>query len=63
MEYSQPIKIPDGRYYLKVSKGGERVFYQLNKVQLVNEGLFSAKDLSFQMNEMSQSIILSLIHI
>ena len=57
MEYSQPIKIPDGRYYLKVSKGGERVFYQLNKVQLVNEGLFSSKDLSFHMNEMSQSII------
>lgn len=57
MEYSQPIKIPDGRYYLKVSKGGERVFYQLNKVQLADDSLFSAKNLSFQMNEMSQSII------
>lgn len=57
MEYSQPIKIPDGRYYLKVSKGGERVFYQLNKVQLMDDGLFSSKDISFQMNEMSQSII------
>lgn len=57
MEYSQPIKIPDGRYYLKVSKGGERVFYQLNKVQLMDDDLFSSKDLSFQMNELSQSII------
>lgn len=57
MEYSQPVKIPDGRYYIKVSKGGERVFYQLNKVQLADEGLFSSKDLSFQMNEMAQSII------
>ena len=57
MEYSQPVKIPDGRYYIKVSKGGERVFYQLNKVQLADDGLFSSKDLSFQMNEMAQSII------
>jgi hypothetical protein len=59
MEYSQPIKIPDGRYYLKVSKGGERVFYQLNKLKLVDETLLAAKNLSFQLNEMSQSIVAS----
>jgi len=57
MEYSQPIKIPDGRYYLKVTKGGERVFYQLNKVKLSDDTLFAAKNLSFEMNEMNQSII------
>lgn len=57
MEYSQPIKIPDGRYYLKVAKGGERVFYQLNKVKLSDDTLFSAKNLSFELNEMNQSII------
>ena len=59
MEYSQPIKIPDGRYYLKVSKGGERVFYQLNKLKLVDETLLASKNLSFQLNEMSQSIVAS----
>ena len=57
MEYSQPIKIPDGRYYLKVTKGGARVFYQLNKVKLSDDTLFAAKNLSFEMNEMNQSII------
>lgn len=57
MEYSQPIKIPDGRYYLKVTKGGERVFYQLNKVKLTDDTLFAAKNLSFDLNEMNQSIV------
>jgi hypothetical protein len=32
MEYGKPVKIPDGRYYLKVSDGGQRVFFQLNKL-------------------------------
>jgi hypothetical protein len=33
MEYGTPVKIPDGRYFLKVSaKGDARVFHQVNNV-------------------------------
>jgi hypothetical protein len=35
MEYGTPVKIPDGRYFLKVSaKGDTRVFHQVNNVQV-----------------------------
>jgi hypothetical protein len=35
MEYGTPVKIPDGRYFLKVSaKGDARVFHQVNNVQV-----------------------------
>ena len=35
MEYGTPVKIPDGRYFLKVSaKGDTRVFHQVNNVQI-----------------------------
>jgi hypothetical protein len=35
MEYGIPIKIPDGRYFLKVSaKGDARVFHQVNNVHV-----------------------------
>jgi hypothetical protein len=35
MEYGTPVKIPDGRYFLKVSaKGDGRVFHQVNNVQV-----------------------------
>jgi hypothetical protein len=33
MEYGTPVKIPDGRYFLKVTgKGGDRVFHQVNNI-------------------------------
>ncbi len=32
MDYSKPVKIPDGRYFLKVSQKGERIFHQVNNV-------------------------------
>lgn len=35
MEYGTPVKIPDGRYFLKVSaKGDARVFHQVNNVHV-----------------------------
>jgi hypothetical protein len=34
MEYGTPVKIPDGRYFLKVTKGGERVFHQVNNITI-----------------------------
>ena len=35
MEYGTPVKIPDGRYFLKVSaKGDGRVFHQVNNVHV-----------------------------
>jgi len=35
MEYGTPVKIPDGRYFLKVSaKNDARVFHQLNNIQV-----------------------------
>jgi len=57
MEYSQPVKIPDGRYYIKVTKGGERVFYQLNKLKLMDESLTSTKNLTFALPEMACDIL------
>ena len=57
MEYSQAVKIPDGRYYIKVTKGGERVFYQLNKLKLVDESLTSTKNLTFALPEMACDIL------
>lgn len=57
MEYSQPVKIPDGRYYLKVTKGGERVFYQLNKLKLVDDNLLATKNLSFTLPESAVDIL------
>jgi len=57
MEYSQPVKIPDGRYYIKVTKGGERVFYQLNKMKLMDESLLATKNLTFALPEMACDIL------
>jgi len=57
MEYSQPVKIPDGRYYIKVTKGGERVFYQLNKLKLMDESLLATKNLTFALPEMACDIL------
>jgi hypothetical protein len=57
MEYSQPVKIPDGRYYINVTKGGERVFYQLNKLKLMDESLTSTKNLTFALPEMACDIL------
>jgi hypothetical protein len=57
MEYSQPVKIPDGRYYIKVTKGGERVFYQLNKMKLLDESLLATKNLTFALPEMACDIL------
>lgn len=57
MEYSQPVKIPDGRYYLKITKGGERVFFQLNKVKLASDSLTDSKNFNFALSEHSQAII------
>lgn len=38
MIFGKPKKLPDGRYYLKVSKDDEsRVMYQLNKTKLVTK--------------------------
>ena len=34
MEYGKPVKIPDGRYFLKVSEKGTRVFRQVNDIQV-----------------------------
>ena len=34
MDYSKPVKIPDGRYFLKVTQKGERVFHQVNNVNV-----------------------------
>ena len=33
MDYSKPVKIPDGRYFLKVAQKGERIFHQVNNVK------------------------------
>lgn len=34
MEYGTPVKIPDGRYFLKVTKKGDRVFHQVNNIHI-----------------------------
>jgi len=34
MEYAKPVKIPDGRYFLKLSKDGGRIFHQVNNVMI-----------------------------
>lgn len=47
MDYGKPVKIPDGRYYLKVSKGGQRVFFQLNKVDVSS---FESKNLTLKLD-------------
>jgi hypothetical protein len=62
MDYSQPVKIPDGRYYLKVTKGGERVFYQLNKLKLMDDTLLSTKNLSFALAETAGDILSAVEH-
>jgi len=62
MEYSQPVKIPDGRYYIKVTKGGERVFYQLNKLKLVDDSLLATKNLTFTLPENACDILSAVEH-
>lgn len=62
MDYSQPVKIPDGRYYLKVTKGGERVFYQLNKLKLMDDTLLATKNLSFALPETAGDILSAVEH-
>ena len=47
MEYGKPVKIPDGRYYLKVSNGGQRVFFQLNKLPVKS---FESKNLTIKID-------------
>ena len=32
MDYGKPVKIPDGRYFLKVTNNGNRVFHQVNNI-------------------------------
>jgi hypothetical protein len=34
MDYGKPVKIPDGRYFLKVTNGGDRVFHQVNNISV-----------------------------
>jgi hypothetical protein len=38
MEYGAPTKLPDGRYFLKVTKNGGRMFQQVNNVRLAVDG-------------------------
>lgn len=34
MDYGKPVKIPDGRYFLKVTNGSDRVFHQVNNISV-----------------------------
>jgi Family of unknown function (DUF5871) len=45
MEYSAPVKVPDGRYYMKVA-GSNRI--QINKLAVTS---FDSKPLLFRLNE------------
>lgn len=54
MEYSSPVKVPDGRYYMKVS-GGNRI--QFNKLSI---GSFDAKPLMISLNEVQLDQVKSL---
>ena len=51
MELGKPVKIPDGRYYMKITGSG--VYFQLNKMDV---GTLT-KELSFQLNETQQEAI------
>jgi hypothetical protein len=51
MEFGKPVKIPDGRYYMKITGNG--VYFQLNKMEV---GAL-AKELSIQLNETQQEAI------
>jgi hypothetical protein len=39
MEYGTPSKIPDGRYFLKVTKNGGKVFHQVNNVKFFTDNI------------------------
>jgi hypothetical protein len=50
MNYGTPKKLPDGRYFLKVSQGnGDRVMVQLNKVRLLTT-FTESDDVTIEMN-------------
>lgn len=51
MEFGKPVKIPDGRYYMKIAGNG--VAIQLNKMEV---GTLT-KELSLQLNEAQQETI------
>jgi len=53
MDYGTPVKIPDGRYYLKTSRDDKRIFIQLNKLVAPS---FAEKTLSFQIGDQKSTI-------
>ena len=55
MEYGTPVKIPDGRYFLKVSaKGDSRVFHQVNNVQV--DGIMTKETRSVNLKMPSKTL-------
>jgi hypothetical protein len=51
MEFGTPVKLPDGRYYLKIT--GESVYFQLSKIDVQS----LSRDLSIQLTEAQQEAI------
>lgn len=57
MIFGKPNKLPDGRYYLKVTKDDEsRVMYQLNKTKLVTK-FDDSENVTLELTEKSAEII------
>ena len=49
MEYAKPQKLPDGRYFLKVSAGGAPVRHQVNG--LVLQDSLESKSVNFKIED------------
>ena len=57
MEYSEPTKIPDGRYFVRISNKDGRIFEQINRAEFSRDNCFQVKDNKDQLNKYDDMII------
>jgi hypothetical protein len=48
MEYSEPTKLPDGRYFVRITNKDGRIFEQVNRAEVSTDNCFKVQDVQLK---------------